>query len=156
MERNLAERISLVAELQASSGIESAESQANFIWFDLPEAVEEREIVKRPRRSAACSCAPARALGREGALRVTVGTQAENERFVEALGALVLRHSSGRARLREHEHPVPARRERAAARARASTWRSATSTCAAPEDREGSRRRAGVAGGHYHRARARC
>jgi histidinol-phosphate aminotransferase len=28
-------------------------------------------------------------LGREGALRVTVGTQAENERFLEALGALL-------------------------------------------------------------------
>ena len=39
--------------------------------------------------SAACSCAPAAALGREGALRVTVGTQAENERFLEALGALL-------------------------------------------------------------------
>jgi len=29
------------------------------------------------------------ALGRAGALRVTVGTQAENERFVETLGALL-------------------------------------------------------------------
>ena len=29
------------------------------------------------------------ALGREGALRVTVGTEAENERFVAALGALL-------------------------------------------------------------------
>jgi histidinol-phosphate aminotransferase len=29
------------------------------------------------------------ALGREGALRVTVGTERENERFLEALGALV-------------------------------------------------------------------
>jgi histidinol-phosphate aminotransferase len=28
-------------------------------------------------------------LGREGALRVTVGTQADNERFLEALGALL-------------------------------------------------------------------
>ena len=29
------------------------------------------------------------ALGRSGALRVTVGTQAENERLVEALGPLL-------------------------------------------------------------------
>jgi histidinol-phosphate aminotransferase len=29
------------------------------------------------------------ALGRPGALRVTVGTQAENERLVEALGPLL-------------------------------------------------------------------
>ena len=28
-------------------------------------------------------------LGRAGALRVTVGTEADNERFLEALGALV-------------------------------------------------------------------
>ena len=28
-------------------------------------------------------------LGRAGALRVTVGTEAENERFLEALGALL-------------------------------------------------------------------
>jgi histidinol-phosphate aminotransferase len=28
-------------------------------------------------------------LGREGALRVTVGTEDENERFLDALGALV-------------------------------------------------------------------
>ena len=29
------------------------------------------------------------ALGREGALRVTVGTEAENARFLEQLGALL-------------------------------------------------------------------
>ena len=29
------------------------------------------------------------ALGREGALRVTVGTEEENERFIEALGSLI-------------------------------------------------------------------
>ena len=47
---------------------------------------------RRPARaspSAASSCAPAARSGRDGALRVTVGTQAENERFLEALGALV-------------------------------------------------------------------
>jgi histidinol-phosphate aminotransferase len=30
-----------------------------------------------------------RSLGRQGALRVTVGTDAENERFVAALGELI-------------------------------------------------------------------
>ena len=52
----------------------------------------------RPRRSASCSraspsarssCAAATSLGRAGALRVTVGTEAENERFLEALAALL-------------------------------------------------------------------
>ena len=87
VERNLAERTSLVAELEAI-GIQSAESHANFIWFDLPEAVEERDIVQGLSQRSILVRAGA-ALGREGALRVTVGTQAENERFVEALGALL-------------------------------------------------------------------
>ena len=87
VERNLAERTSLVAELRAI-GVECAESHANFIWFDLPETVEEREIVQGLSQRNVLVRAGA-ALGREGALRVTVGTQAENERFVEALGALI-------------------------------------------------------------------
>ncbi len=87
VERNLAERTSLIAELEAI-GIQPAESHANFIWFDLPEAVEERDIVQGLSQRSILVRAGA-ALGREGALRVTVGTQAENERFVEALGALL-------------------------------------------------------------------
>ena len=47
----------------AGSGIEPAESQANFVWFDLPRAEdrpEERERRSpRPAPTAACSCAPA-------------------------------------------------------------------------------------------------
>jgi histidinol-phosphate aminotransferase len=87
VERNLAERTSLVAAL-ADIGIDCAESHANFVWFDLPDAVEEPDIVKGlSQRNILVRAGTA--LGREGALRVTVGTQAENERFVEALGALV-------------------------------------------------------------------
>jgi histidinol-phosphate aminotransferase len=87
VERNLAERIGLAEELRGL-GIECAESQANFVWFDLPEAVEEPEVVRALSQQGVLVRAGG-ALGREGALRVTVGTQAENERFVEALGALV-------------------------------------------------------------------
>jgi len=87
VERNLAERMGLVEELRGL-GIECAESQANFVWFDLPESVEEPEIVRALSQNGVLVRAGA-ALGREGALRVTVGTQAENERLVEALGALV-------------------------------------------------------------------
>src|SRR3954468_12711840 len=43
VERNLAERMELEAGLRAL-GIEPAQSQANFVWFDLPDA--EREIMK--------------------------------------------------------------------------------------------------------------
>jgi histidinol-phosphate aminotransferase len=87
VERNLAERIGLEDALR-EIGIGCAESQANFIWFDLPESAEEPDVVRGLAERGVLVRAGA-ALGRAGALRVTVGTQAENERFVEALGALV-------------------------------------------------------------------
>jgi histidinol-phosphate aminotransferase len=91
VERNLAERIGLedgVREL----GLAPAESQANFVWFDLPEAEDaaeaEREVLQGLAQRSILVRSGA-SLGRAGALRVTVGTQAENERFLEALGALL-------------------------------------------------------------------
>jgi histidinol-phosphate aminotransferase len=87
VERNLAERIGLEDALR-ELGIECAESQANFIWFDLPESVEEPDVVRGLAERGVLVRAGG-ALGRPGALRVTVGTQAENERFAEALGALL-------------------------------------------------------------------
>jgi histidinol-phosphate aminotransferase len=87
VERNLAERIGLADALQ-EIGIECADSQANFVWFDLPETVEEPDVMRGLAERGVLVRAGG-ALGRPGALRVTVGTQAENERFVEALGALV-------------------------------------------------------------------
>jgi histidinol-phosphate aminotransferase len=85
VERNLAERTSLVVELEGL-GLSVAESHANFVWFDVGE--NEPEIVKELSQRGVLVRAGG-ALGRPGALRVTVGTQAENERFVEALGALL-------------------------------------------------------------------
>jgi histidinol-phosphate aminotransferase len=87
VERNLAERIGLEDGLR-ELGIEPADSQANFVWFDVGEGREEPEIVRGLAERGVLVRAGA-ALGREGALRVTVGTQAENERFLEALGALL-------------------------------------------------------------------
>jgi histidinol-phosphate aminotransferase len=87
VERNLAERIGLVQAL-GELGIECADSQANFVWFDLPEGVAEPDVVRGLAERGVLVRAGA-ALGRAGALRVTVGTQAENERFVEALRALL-------------------------------------------------------------------
>ena len=94
VERNLAERIGLEDGLRRL-GIEPAESQANFVWFDLPAGEDDEPGRGRARASSRGS--PQRAilvraggsLGRAGALRVTVGTEAENERFLEALGALL-------------------------------------------------------------------
>jgi histidinol-phosphate aminotransferase len=87
VERNLAEREGLIEGLR-EHGIECAESHANFVWFDLGEGREESEIIRALSQQGVLVRAGA-ALGRAGALRVTVGTQAENERFVEALGALL-------------------------------------------------------------------
>jgi histidinol-phosphate aminotransferase len=87
VERNLAERIGLEQGLR-DLGIEPAESHANFVWFDLGEGREEPEIVRGLAQRGVLVRAGG-ALGRDGALRVTVGTQAENERFLEALGALL-------------------------------------------------------------------
>ncbi len=88
-ERNLAERLELEDGLRRL-GIEPAESQANFVWFDLPESLDERETIDALARQGVLVRAGA-ALGREGALRVTVGTEAENERFVSALGGITAR-----------------------------------------------------------------
>jgi histidinol-phosphate aminotransferase len=87
VERNLAERVGVEDGLR-ELGIEPAESQANFVWFDVGEGREEPEIVRGLAERGVLVRAGT-ALGREGALRVTVGTQAENERFLEALGALL-------------------------------------------------------------------
>jgi histidinol-phosphate aminotransferase len=96
VERNLAERLSLEDGLRPL-GIEPAQSHANFLWFDLPgrdpddeqrSAAVEREVV-RALADRAILVRSGTALGRVGALRVTVGTESDNTRFLEALGALL-------------------------------------------------------------------
>src|SRR3954449_1979373 len=93
VERNLAERIGLEDGLRRL-GIEPAESQANFVWFDLPANTDEdaAEIEGEVIQGLAQRGILVRAggsLGRAGALRVTVGSEAENERFLDALAALL-------------------------------------------------------------------
>jgi histidinol-phosphate aminotransferase len=87
VERNLAERIGLEQGLRAL-GLEPADSHANFLWFDLGDERDEAEVVRGLSQRGVLVRAGT-SLGREGALRVTVGTQADNERFLEALGALL-------------------------------------------------------------------
>jgi histidinol-phosphate aminotransferase len=87
VERNLAERVGLVDGLR-DMGLDPAESQANFVWFDLGDGREEAEVMQGLAQRGVLVRAGG-ALGRDGALRVTVGTQAENERFLEALAALL-------------------------------------------------------------------
>ncbi len=90
--RTLAARLSLEAELRAL-GLWVAESDANFVWLRLPDGCVEDEVVKGLRDRGVLVRAGA-SLGREGALRVTVGTESENARFVRAL-RLELRLGSG-------------------------------------------------------------
>jgi histidinol-phosphate aminotransferase len=96
VERNLAERLELEDGLRRL-GLAPAESQANFVWFDLPEGdvppgtppgSTERPIVDGLAQRGVLVRAGA-ALGRPGALRVTVGTASENQRFLAALGELL-------------------------------------------------------------------
>jgi histidinol-phosphate aminotransferase len=69
-------------------GLWLAESDANFVWVRLPEDAVEADVVKglADRRVLVRA---GHSLGREGALRVTVGSERENERFVAALGELL-------------------------------------------------------------------
>jgi len=87
VEKTIVGRVELDEGLRAL-GIEPAESQANFCWFDLPESADEGEVVAGLSERGVLVRA-GRALGREGALRVTYGTSAQNERFLAALGELL-------------------------------------------------------------------
>ena len=84
VERTVAGRIELEEGLRRL-GIEPAESQANFVWFDLPDAEAERDVIKGLSERNVLVRAGA-ALGRQGALRVTIGTERENQKFLGALG----------------------------------------------------------------------
>ena len=87
VELNLAERLAMTDGLR-ELGLEPADSQANFVWFDLPEDVDERETVRglAERQVLVRAGTP---LGRTGALRVTIGRPDENERFLAALRELI-------------------------------------------------------------------
>lgn len=87
VERTLAERAALTDGL-GGLGLWVAESDANFIWVRLPEEPGEADVVAALAERGVLVRAGS-SLGREGALRVTVGTAAENARFVGALGEIL-------------------------------------------------------------------
>ena len=89
VERNLAERIGLEdGPARAGHRARRRRRRTSSGSTSGRTARSRRSCAGSP--SAACSCAPGTPLGREGALRVTVGTQAENERFLEALARAAL------------------------------------------------------------------
>ncbi len=87
VELNLAERTALEDSLR-DLGLEPAESHANFLWFDLPEGVDEPALTSSL-AARGVLVRSGHSLGRDGALRVTVGREAENERFVSELRTLI-------------------------------------------------------------------
>jgi histidinol-phosphate aminotransferase len=87
VERGLALRVGLEDGLRGL-GLWVAESDANFVWTRLPEGTDEPALVAALRERGVLVRA-GKSLGRESALRVTVGTDRENERFVEAIGELL-------------------------------------------------------------------
>jgi histidinol-phosphate aminotransferase len=87
VERTVASRVEMEDGLERL-GIGPAESQANFCWFDLPDSAEEDAVVAGLSERGVLVRA-GRALGREGALRVTYGTSEQNQRFLAALGELI-------------------------------------------------------------------
>ncbi len=85
--QTIADRGSLVDGVRAL-GLWVAESDANFIWLHLPDDADEGEVVSGLRERGVLVRAGG-SLGRAGALRVTLGSDAENGRFVAAHGELV-------------------------------------------------------------------
>ncbi len=82
IERTVAERLWVEEELH-ELGLTTAETQANFSWVALGDR-DEREVVESLGRSGVI-VRPGDGLGGPGHIRVTHGTRAENEAFIEAL-----------------------------------------------------------------------
>jgi histidinol-phosphate aminotransferase len=85
VERAVAGRMQLIGGLE-DTGLKVADSQANFVWVHLPEDAEELEVMRGLTERGVLVRAGG-ALGRENALRVTAGTEEENDRFLRALRA---------------------------------------------------------------------
>jgi histidinol-phosphate aminotransferase len=83
----------VAARLELSEGLRQlglwvAESDANFVWTHLPQDIVESDVINGLAARGVLVRAGA-ALGRERSLRVTIGTDAENSRFLGALGELL-------------------------------------------------------------------
>ena len=85
--RTVAARLELSAGLR-ELGLWTADSDANFVWTHLPDDVVEADLVSGLEQRAVLVRAGG-ALGRERSLRVTVGTDSENARFLAAIGELL-------------------------------------------------------------------
>jgi len=85
VEKNVIEKVAVEEELH-SLGFSTADSQANFSWIDLGD-LDEEEVVESLAK-AGVAVRPGTPLGGPGHLRVTYGTRAENQRFLDAMREL--------------------------------------------------------------------
>ena len=85
--RTIAERIAMDERLRAL-GLDPADSQANFCWFELGEERNEADVMCGLLERGVLVRGGG-ALGREGALRVTYGTPEENASFLAALAEVL-------------------------------------------------------------------
>jgi len=86
VEWNVVERLWMEEQL-GELGLDVADSQANFCWVSLADR-DEAEVVGGLAR-AGVAVRPGKALGGPGFLRVSYGTRADNERFIEALARAI-------------------------------------------------------------------
>jgi histidinol-phosphate aminotransferase len=91
VERRVVQTLALRSGLEdgvRELGVWVAESDANFIWLHLADAESEGDVVGGLRDRGVLVRAGG-SLGRAGALRVTVGTDTENDRLVRALREVI-------------------------------------------------------------------
>ena len=86
VEATIVERAWLETELEDRE-LEVSDSQANFVWVSLGDRDEAAIVDGLAQRGVIVRAGAA--LGGEGHLRVTLGTRAQNERFVAALDELL-------------------------------------------------------------------
>jgi histidinol-phosphate aminotransferase len=82
VESTIAERLR-VEEALGELGLATSETQANFSWIDLGEADEDEVVAGLAERRVAVR--PGTALGGPGHIRVSYGTAAEDNRFLDGL-----------------------------------------------------------------------
>ncbi|MGH2867946.1 MAG: histidinol-phosphate transaminase [Solirubrobacteraceae bacterium] len=85
--RTVAARLELTYGLR-ELGLWTADSDANFVWTHLPDEVVEADLINGLAERGVLVRAGA-SLGRENSLRVTVGSDSENARFLTALAQLL-------------------------------------------------------------------
>jgi histidinol-phosphate aminotransferase len=86
VEATVIERAWMEVELE-DRGLTTTDSQANFVWVSLGDRDEEPVVDGLAQRGVIVRSG--KALGSDGHLRVTLGTRAQNQRFVAALDELL-------------------------------------------------------------------